>query len=129
MGSGDGAREGEPIPFEQKVVAWWQREEFVTLRDGTRGPRGETLDFIRRSRLETFDPVEPPLERPDEAVLSPCRQPSLPVVEHSRNHAGKLVSIRAARSSNSSVRSLCPTSCMPTGQPSAVRPAGRVIAG
>ena len=82
MRRGDRAREREAVAVEHVVVARRQREKGVALFDAcaTPTPRAARTSFSEPG-LETFNPVEPPFERPDEAVLGPRRQPPLPVVK------------------------------------------------
>ena len=80
------AREGQPIPLEQVLVAGREREERLAVRDRLRRPRRQPFDFRLFAQADAVDPVQPPFEGTNEAMLRGGGQPPLPLVKDSRQH-------------------------------------------
>jgi hypothetical protein len=86
MRRGHGARKRQAIADERVAFGGVHLVELVACRHRSIRPRHDRVVVDLRRRLETVQPVEPPLERPDDPVGVGRGEPALPVVKNPRDH-------------------------------------------
>jgi hypothetical protein len=81
----------------------WRRKEGVGVAHHTRDPRAENLGLGRSGRVTVArDPIEPPFERPNDAIGRYGREPSFPRMKYRFEHGDYCL----LRGGGSGVRSL-----------------------
>ena len=76
------------VPANSYVSCRWRRKKGVGVAHHTRDPRAENLGLGRSGRVTVpRNPIEPPFERPNDAIGRYGREPSFPRVKYWFKHA------------------------------------------